>query len=366
MKRERIPFGTLLLILANLAFAAFILGDDTKAARWGFLPNDPSLLDALTSLLAHTNPVHLLANLVFLAAVGPAVEAAAGAIRLLACFFIAGLLGTFAHMAAVEYAQPLAAQYPLIGASSGVAGLIGYSWLRFHRRSVPLAPRLRLPVYVIVVGWLALQVWGGLSSNHYYFGPVAYWAHIGGFIGGFLLGLVFGAGGEALQEAHRERLALAKEIGPEARVAAAKDLVSRNPDDLQAHRELADAYEGTGEIDLESEQLAIIVSSTPDFDGGYAVRRLGELGGLALVGEQRRLAAAQALSKDHPHEAERLLESLLLDASAAKPDALAMLAELRAADDKESARGHAAVLAADYELSPQTAALRARRPDLFD
>ncbi|MCH8273687.1 MAG: rhomboid family intramembrane serine protease, partial [Armatimonadetes bacterium] len=183
----RVPIFTLLLIAANLVAAAFLLGIPAEATAWGFIPEPfvaQTLLErvyrALTSMFVHISPVHLLANLVLLAAVGPPVEQAAGPWRFLLVYFVGGFLGVGAHWAMVTAAQPLAADLPLVGASAPLAALIGYAWLRFYRARVPLFPKVGVPVWAVVAFWVALQVVGGLMANRQYGAPVAYWAHLGG------------------------------------------------------------------------------------------------------------------------------------------------------------------------------------------
>ena len=74
---RRVPVLTLLLIAANMvaAFALFVYPD--FAVELGFRPNHPSLVGAITGLFLHANLFHLLGNMVFLAAVGAAVEGGA-------------------------------------------------------------------------------------------------------------------------------------------------------------------------------------------------------------------------------------------------------------------------------------------------
>ena len=72
---------TLILIVANLLAAFAVLGIPDLITKLGFHSDAPAVRSALTSLFIHANVVHLLGNMVFLAAVGAAVEMASGSVR---------------------------------------------------------------------------------------------------------------------------------------------------------------------------------------------------------------------------------------------------------------------------------------------
>jgi membrane associated rhomboid family serine protease len=44
-----------------------------------------------------------------------------------------------------------------------------------------------LPAWVMLIYWMALQVFGGLASVGVEGGGVAFWAHLGGFLAGIVL-----------------------------------------------------------------------------------------------------------------------------------------------------------------------------------
>jgi membrane associated rhomboid family serine protease len=44
-----------------------------------------------------------------------------------------------------------------------------------------------LPAWVLLVQWMVIQVWSGVSTYGAEGGGVAFWAHIGGFVAGALL-----------------------------------------------------------------------------------------------------------------------------------------------------------------------------------
>ncbi len=134
----------------------------------------------------HAGWFHLTANLLFLLAFAPRVEADLGRVGLLALFVGSGVLAGAAHVALV----PLLVA-PTIGASGAVAGVLG--------AHLVLAPRARLrvlvgPVPVRLPTWFVLTVWAALQVGYTavvlrlaeYPVGVAYESHVVGFAVGVL------------------------------------------------------------------------------------------------------------------------------------------------------------------------------------
>ena len=76
-----LPIATLILIAANVGVAFFTLLHPEFPEMYGFKPNAPSLQGALESLFIHSSTVHLLGNMIFLAAVGQRMTEVAALIR---------------------------------------------------------------------------------------------------------------------------------------------------------------------------------------------------------------------------------------------------------------------------------------------
>ena len=79
---NRLPWVTLVLLALCLGFAGVTLAENSAATNWGFIPGysfsaKETLLRLFSSMFVHVAYLHLLGNMVFLAAVGPAVEQAA-------------------------------------------------------------------------------------------------------------------------------------------------------------------------------------------------------------------------------------------------------------------------------------------------
>ncbi len=160
-------------------------------------------LSVVTSMFLHGSLLHLAGNMLFLFVFGDNVEDRLGPVRYVLFYVTGGIL------AAVAYAvtQPGSA-VPLVGASGAVAAILGaYLILYPSARVLTYVPfplylvaliipgvRIRLwlvvfaivkmPAWLLLLGWLALQVVAVGSTSA---GMVAYEAHIAGFLAGIAL-----------------------------------------------------------------------------------------------------------------------------------------------------------------------------------
>jgi membrane associated rhomboid family serine protease len=191
---------TQLLIVANLV--AFVVELSLGGAvepfmrRWGLVPADvlesvrgqvapAALVTLLTSTFLHAGWLHLLANLLYLAVFGPAVERRVGGLRFAVLYLVSGLAGSLAYLVA----QPMS-ETPAIGASGAIAGVIAAHLVLFPGATLgSVAPVLFLqvvestPTLLLLVVWLVTQLFSGVASLTTTTG-LAWWAHIGGFATG--------------------------------------------------------------------------------------------------------------------------------------------------------------------------------------
>lgn len=352
---SRTPWVTLLLIAANVAVAFALYFDPTYAELHGFRANDPTLATAVSSLFIHVNALHLMGNMVFLAAVGPYVEESVGPARFLVVYLVGGLVGVASHWALLA---PLGSRVPLIGASGCIAACVGYASVRFFGRRVPLAPGVKSPVWAVALIWLALQVVAAfvrLGDD----APVAYWAHVGGFLGGLLMAAVFRASREAGLEQGRKALDAMEDRSAGATLAAADRHLEEHPDDLEALRRKSEAHGAFGDRTQEVATLQRMVEIAPEAELPGLVLRLGDLGALDSIDSYQRTMLAERLKATHPEAARALLASVV-DGPASdgqRPDAMLSLAQLSPA---EQARALLDALLSQYPLHPATEVARAR------
>lgn len=211
---HRRPYATAVLVLVMVGVFAYVLqlreappalfcSDLTESVRaraassdtvqgfvcrWGAIPDGlqhgRGLVTLLSSVVVHAGWLHLLANLAFLAAFAPRVEEDLGPTGLVGVFFGSAVLAAGAHVLLVP---DLTA--PSIGASGGVAGILGAHLLlaRGAQVRVLVGPvPMRLPTSFVIAMWAGLQFVGTavlLSRAEYPVG-VSYEVHAVGFIAG--------------------------------------------------------------------------------------------------------------------------------------------------------------------------------------
>lgn len=194
------PIATLGLIGLNLLIflGQLQLGEDaTLTLFWqgGAIPAKLSQLKLgswqslklvatmFTSLFLHAGWVHLLGNLLFLWVFGEALEDELGHWRFLGFYFFCGFFSLLLHTLVASRLS-----VPIIGASGAIAGLLGAYLIRYPQAPVQtlvyLLVRFQIvavPAYVWLALWLLLQFYGLRQG-----GPVAWFAHLGGFFTGLL------------------------------------------------------------------------------------------------------------------------------------------------------------------------------------
>jgi len=192
------PYVTISLISVNII--VFILtfynfNFDYIVLKFGDIPSrffdgDPwSLVTIFTSMFLHGSILHLVFNMWFLWLFGDNVEYNLGKIRFILFYLLGGaiasLANTFLSMAFIQ-------NIPTIGASGAISAVLGGYLLLFPRNRIKAFFLLFItPVFFDVSAFIYIGLWFALElvSVFVYGGitMVAYWAHIGGFIGGIFL-----------------------------------------------------------------------------------------------------------------------------------------------------------------------------------
>jgi membrane associated rhomboid family serine protease len=140
----------------------------------------------LTYMFMHAGWMHLIGNMAFLWVFADNIEDAFGHVSFVLFYVICGLAGAAAHVALYPTSN-----VPLVGASGAVSGVLAAYFLLFPKARITVLAYvvpLRLPAWVVLGGWIALQFFSLFAAN-----PeaqaVAWWAHIGGFAAGLLMTL---------------------------------------------------------------------------------------------------------------------------------------------------------------------------------
>ncbi|MCK9375866.1 MAG: rhomboid family intramembrane serine protease [Syntrophobacterales bacterium] len=177
------------LLTAALGFvpARFLAQLSEVSRDWPLL-----VIPLFSSLFLHSGWLHILTNMWFLFIFGDNVEDILGHGRYLLFYLLCGVGADFTYLLFAS-SSPV----PLIGASGAIAGVMGAYYIFFPGARVltlfiiiiiPIF--LELPAYFFLGLWFLLQFfYGSFTSMHLaaYRGGVAWWAHVGGFLGGILL-----------------------------------------------------------------------------------------------------------------------------------------------------------------------------------
>jgi len=356
--RPRLPLVTLLLIAACI-FAAFsVIVDPDLVGEYGFRSNHPSFISIFSSLFLHANLFHLLGNMVFLAAVGAAVELATGSLRFITVYFVGGLAGIAVHYSMTRHSVNPA---PLIGASGCIASCAAYYSVRYTRLRVPVAPKLAISVAAVTGVWVILQIVGAFVKLGDQ-GGTSFWAHLGGLSAGAILSLVFRAPDfEQLKLGH-EVLDAMNARGPAAVAFAAKRHLKLHPKDLKALWELADAQSALGEGEPEAKTLLHLIELTTEDERIEAVRRLCKIGRVSTLPVIKRLQLADQC-RSSAHDVCRALLSSVVQGphdELQRPDAMLALIGLEKELHPDRADTLMAELLKAYPLHPATELARKR------
>ena len=177
---ERLAFYQYGFVPANASGAAPLPAHIAVLPAWATM---------VTAMFLHGGWMHLGGNMLYLWIFGDNVEDSMGSLKF-ACFYI--LCGVAAAFS--QYLIDPSSRVPMVGASGGIAGVLG-AYLLLHPRA---AVRTFLFIFIFIrfinlPAWIVLGIWIGgqfiavpaaLSGSD---GGVAYFAHIGGFIAGMAL-----------------------------------------------------------------------------------------------------------------------------------------------------------------------------------
>jgi membrane associated rhomboid family serine protease len=146
------------------------------------------MITFITAMFLHGGWMHVISNMLFLWVFGDNVEDRLGHLKYLLFYLAAGIIGSISHI----ITNPTS-EVPIIGASGAVAGVLGAYFILFPRaRILTLVPIiifitfLEIPAVVFLAMWFILQIFNGTASLGGAANPVAWWAHVGGFLSGVL------------------------------------------------------------------------------------------------------------------------------------------------------------------------------------
>ena len=210
--RRSAPVVTLLLIAANTAVFLYEISlsthaEDALIRMYGLVParieyalagtHGVSYAHAFgplfTCMFLHAGWLHIIGNMWFLWIFGANVEDRFGSFVYLLVYLVCGI-GSGISQVLFSWGS----QIPSIGASGAISGILGAYLLFFPGSKIlTLIPLFiifftaRIPAFVFILLWFAMQFLSGLGSLGAANGGggVAWWAHVGGFVIGVLIAL---------------------------------------------------------------------------------------------------------------------------------------------------------------------------------
>lgn len=193
------PVATALIVVANaICFVLELSGGDSFVMRWSAIPaqitSGHHLQTLLTSMYMHASWSHIIGNMLFLWAFGPAIEDSMGPILYVLFYTLGGIVGMLCQVAVSPHSM-----VPNLGASGAIASVMGAFIVIYPRdriKSILLigwfARIAFIPAALLIGVWFLLQlINGGAIVDNSQQGGVAYLAHIGGVIFGAVFGRLF-------------------------------------------------------------------------------------------------------------------------------------------------------------------------------
>jgi len=196
------PIVTVSIIVINvLVFFLELTGGDAFVLQWSVIPANivagQDRITILTSMFMHGGWMHIIGNMIFLWAFGPAIEDAMGHLRYLVFYLLGGVVAALAQIAAAS-----SSTVPSLGASGAIAAVMGAFLITYPRDRIRTLLFLGwfiqvavLPASLLIGIWFVIQLFSQVGSvvttQSGQSGGVAYMAHIGGLIFGFVTARLF-------------------------------------------------------------------------------------------------------------------------------------------------------------------------------
>jgi membrane associated rhomboid family serine protease len=155
-----------------------------------FKPSPENVLRSLvTAMFLHAGLMHLVGNMWFLMIFGNNIEDRLGRIVFPLFYLLGGIAASLAHSVAANAFD--LGDRPMIGASGAVAVMLGAYIITFPHSRVRcflflfiIITMVDLPAWIVLAFWFVQQFVSMKLSPEL---PVAFWAHIGGFVVGLAM-----------------------------------------------------------------------------------------------------------------------------------------------------------------------------------
>jgi membrane associated rhomboid family serine protease len=169
--------------------------------HWAYLSQEQGYIPLLACMFLHSGWLHIISNMWMLYIFGDNVEDRMGKINFLIFYLLAGLVATFTH----TFMNP-GSTLPIVGASGAIAGVMGAYMFMYPQSKIeslfiiffyPII--IDIPAFTYLGIWFLIELFNGSAANFFSNAPsqpIAFWAHIGGFVFGALFHKAFIASSE--------------------------------------------------------------------------------------------------------------------------------------------------------------------------
>ncbi len=193
-----VAVATLLIILVNAyVFLEELAGGNRFVRAWSAIPlritHGHGEITLLTSMFMHASWMHIIGNMIFLWAFGPAIEDAMGHARYVAFYLTGGVVAMLAQVLADPHSN-----VSCLGASGAIAAVMGAFIVTFPRDRIRtllfflIFFRVTYIPAVFLIGfWILTQFLNFGIVADARTGGVAYMAHIAGFLFGVVTARAF-------------------------------------------------------------------------------------------------------------------------------------------------------------------------------
>jgi membrane associated rhomboid family serine protease len=209
-RQARWPIVTILLIVLNVyVFFCELMYGDAFVLKWSAIPAEivsgHGWITILTAMFMHASWSHIIGNMIFFWAFGPAIEDAMGRGRFLIFYLIGGVIAMLAQVLAAP-----ASTVPNLGASGAIAAVMGAFLVTYPRDRIRSLLFLFIffrvafvPAALLIGFWFLTQLFSaGAVAGNVQTGGVAYLAHIGGFLFGVLTARLWESGRKAVSQGY--------------------------------------------------------------------------------------------------------------------------------------------------------------------
>lgn len=142
-------------------------------------------VQVVSNMFMHAGLGHLFFNMLSLFFFGSLVEASMGSKRFFIFYLVCGFGALLVYWAAGFLMGNISPAVPVLGASGAIYGvLVAHAYIEPNRVVYLLIPPIPLKMKYLVVGMIALDIFGGISNAA---SGTAHFAHLGGGLLGLLL-----------------------------------------------------------------------------------------------------------------------------------------------------------------------------------